>query len=139
MINSRSTNIKKKRNRKEKKEMSEQQEEKEEEEEKEIKKSPLIISNSSSLILTHELRNYYDSILIGVNTLNNDNPSLNCRFVQNGINPKPIILDNSLRINEKCKLLNDEINCEKPIIIINKDKIMKNLEKLKKFNHLKSK
>lgn len=45
----------------------------------------------------HKLRNKYSAIMVGVNTIIRDNPSLTCR-VPNGRNPIRIIVDSKLRI-----------------------------------------
>ncbi len=44
----------------------------------------------------HEDRNRYSAIMVGVNTVINDNPSLTCR-IENGENPVRIICDTNLR------------------------------------------
>ena len=45
----------------------------------------------------HKLRNKYKSIMVGINTILNDNPLLNCR-IEDGVNPIPIIVDSKLKI-----------------------------------------
>jgi len=50
------------------------------------------------------LRNRYDSILVGINTVLTDNPRLTCR-IPNGRNPARIILDDSLKIPLNAKVL----------------------------------
>lgn len=45
----------------------------------------------------HALRKRYSSILVGINTVINDNPMLDCR-IESGVNPVRIICDSSLRI-----------------------------------------
>ena len=45
----------------------------------------------------HTLRNKYSAILVGINTVLQDNPMLNCR-IPNGKNPIRIICDSSLKI-----------------------------------------
>ena len=44
----------------------------------------------------HKLRNEYDAILVGANTVETDNPELTVRDVDNGRNPIRIILDPNL-------------------------------------------
>jgi 3,4-dihydroxy 2-butanone 4-phosphate synthase/GTP cyclohydrolase II len=46
--------------------------------------------------LTHHLRAFNDSILVGIGTVLADNPSLTTRLVA-GDNPQPVILDTNLR------------------------------------------
>ena len=72
----------------------------------------------------HEIRSKADGILVGMNTIRYDNPSLTCRYVE-GKNPIRIIPSNSLEIPENATVLNDNI----PTIIItpevNKEKTIK--------------
>lgn len=51
----------------------------------------------------HELRNKFDALLVGINTVLKDNPKLNCRL-ENGRDPIKIILDPDLKIPAKAKL-----------------------------------
>lgn len=53
---------------------------------------------------SHQLRNRYDGILVGINTVLADNPRLTCR-IAGGRNPARIILDSSLRIPLSAKVL----------------------------------
>jgi|EP00944_MAST-04C_sp_MAST-4C-sp1_P009233 3,4-dihydroxy 2-butanone 4-phosphate synthase/GTP cyclohydrolase II len=64
---------------------------------------------------THELRALNQGILIGVNTVLADNPSLTVRLCP-GDNPKPVILDSNLRTPTTCKLLVNK-QCVRPIIL----------------------
>ena len=57
--------------------------------------SPVCLSNQDSLQLTHQLRSQHDVILIGVNTLNHDNPKLTVRY-NSGPQPQPCIIDTHL-------------------------------------------
>ena len=54
------------------------------------------LSGPESMRLTHQLRTYSQSILVGIGTVLADNPSLTVRLVE-GKNPQPIILDTRLR------------------------------------------
>ncbi len=54
------------------------------------------LSGPESMRLTHQLRAYSQSILVGIGTVLADNPSLTVRLVE-GKNPQPIILDTRLR------------------------------------------
>jgi diaminohydroxyphosphoribosylaminopyrimidine deaminase/5-amino-6-(5-phosphoribosylamino)uracil reductase len=60
-------------------------------------KNPNWISNKISQQLVHKWRSEEQSILVGTNTVINDNPRLNVRRWV-GKNPVRLILDNSLRI-----------------------------------------
>ncbi len=65
-------------------------------------KSVKRITNKNSDKLSHYLRYKNDAIMISVNTLNIDNPKLNCRLKgYEHFSPKRIILDKNLEINLK--------------------------------------
>lgn len=64
-------------------------------------------SNSVSQQLVHKLRAEHQAILIGVNTANNDNPSLSTRDWP-GKNPLRIILDPNNKLKPDLTLLKDE-------------------------------
>eukprot|EP01118_Nematostelium_gracile_P001033 TRINITY_DN11033_c0_g1_i1.p1 TRINITY_DN11033_c0_g1~~TRINITY_DN11033_c0_g1_i1.p1 ORF type:complete len:243 (+),score=61.86 TRINITY_DN11033_c0_g1_i1:3-731(+) len=81
----------------------------------EIGKS-LALSGPESMNLTHQLRATHTAILVGVNTVIVDNPSLTVRCGVTGPNPKPVILDASLRTPLQCKLISSN-DCVKPIIV----------------------
>lgn len=66
-------------------------------------REPLILSGPESMKLTHELRAFHDGILVGVNTVLADDPSLTTRLVE-GRSPRPIVLDSQLRTPLTCKL-----------------------------------
>ncbi|VVC00985.1 2,5-diamino-6-ribosylamino-4(3H)-pyrimidinone 5'-phosphate reductase [uncultured archaeon] len=56
--------------------------------------------------LSQRMRNRYDAILVGINTVLVDNPRLTCRM-KNGRNPARIILDDCLRIPIDAKALSN--------------------------------
>lgn len=62
----------------------------------------------------HHLRNRYSAIMAGVETVIRDDPELTCRL-EDGRNPKRIILDSRLRIPLESKVLNDP--AENPVLI----------------------
>ncbi len=62
------------------------------------------ISNEASRTYAHQLRHRYATILVGVNTVIEDNPSLNVRH-QNGKDPVRIVLDSQGRIPLSSRLL----------------------------------
>ncbi len=64
------------------------------------------INNPKSIIYLHCLRSISDAIIVGSNTIKKDNPLLTTRKVK-GTNPKRIIIDGSLSLNNKYKIFND--------------------------------
>jgi riboflavin-specific deaminase-like protein len=69
-----------------------------------IKGKPTAISGDQSLLITHQLRAMHDAILVGINTVLVDNPSLTVRHVD-GESPIPVILDSQLRTPPHIKML----------------------------------
>lgn len=65
------------------------------------------ISSEASRKYVHKLRAYTDAVLVGINTVLMDNPSLTVRFIK-GKSPKRIILDTNLRISEDANVLGEE-------------------------------
>ncbi len=65
------------------------------------------LSNEKSRALSHKWRTEEQSILVGVQTVIDDNPQLTSRF-HKGENPIRIIIDPKLRIPLKSKVLNNE-------------------------------
>ena len=61
-------------------------------------------SSTQDIVRLHKLRSKVDAILIGKNTVLQDDPMLNVRFVK-GKNPTRIILDSTGTISEKSKIL----------------------------------
>ncbi len=75
------------------------------------------ISNHFTKKLTHKWRSECDGILIGVNTLNTDDPLLSTRLYP-GESPRPIILDPTFRGNQSSHLYaKSEI---RPIVVTSK-------------------
>ena len=64
------------------------------------------INNPKSIIYLHCLRSISDAIIVGSNTIKKDDPLLTTRKIQ-GTNPKRIIIDGSLSLNNKYKIFND--------------------------------
>ncbi len=69
--------------------------------------SRLQISGDESALLTHQLRAYHDSILVGIGTVLADDPQLTVRLVK-GENPQPVILDSKLRTPQGAILVQDQ-------------------------------
>jgi 3,4-dihydroxy 2-butanone 4-phosphate synthase/GTP cyclohydrolase II len=87
----------------------------------------LQLSNPQSQQLTHQIRALHDAILVGINTVLCDDPSLTVRLAS-GSNPQPIVLDSRLRFPLDAKLLRDP--CVRPIIATGKFACEKKAEQL---------
>lgn len=66
---------------------------------------PILLSGSASMTFTHELRAIHDGILVGINTILSDNPSLTVRLVKDAVNPTVIVVDTSLKCPIDRKIL----------------------------------
>lgn len=62
------------------------------------------VSDEASRYITHELRAAHDAILVGIETVLADDPSLTVRLVA-GQHPIPVVLDSRLRIPMDARLL----------------------------------
>ncbi|GGI58416.1 bifunctional diaminohydroxyphosphoribosylaminopyrimidine deaminase/5-amino-6-(5-phosphoribosylamino)uracil reductase RibD [Winogradskyella haliclonae] len=78
---------------------------------------PVWITNTYSRQLVHKWRAEEQAILVGTNTVIEDNPSLTVRD-WSGENPIRVVLDKYLKLNQSYSILNDEA---KTIIISKKD------------------
>ncbi|MFC5774252.1 bifunctional diaminohydroxyphosphoribosylaminopyrimidine deaminase/5-amino-6-(5-phosphoribosylamino)uracil reductase RibD [Ectobacillus antri] len=65
------------------------------------------ITGSQARMDVHQYRHQHDAILVGVNTIIADNPSLTTRLPNGGKNPIRIILDTHLRTPLSAKVLHD--------------------------------
>jgi diaminohydroxyphosphoribosylaminopyrimidine deaminase/5-amino-6-(5-phosphoribosylamino)uracil reductase len=80
------------------------------------------ISGEESRAFVHRLRHAVDGIMIGVNTVKNDNPALTTRLQDmKGRDPSRIILDTNLSISEEAKIL--RLNSDSDTIIITGDSV----------------
>ncbi|MDR3349911.1 MAG: bifunctional diaminohydroxyphosphoribosylaminopyrimidine deaminase/5-amino-6-(5-phosphoribosylamino)uracil reductase RibD [Acidaminococcales bacterium] len=66
------------------------------------------ISGSASREAAHGLRNAYDGIMVGIGTVEADDPALTCR-IKGGRNPVRIVVDSKARISLKARLLQDAL------------------------------
>lgn len=73
------------------------------------------ITNSIAREKVQYYRNKFMGIMVGINTVLTDNPSLTAR-IENGVNPFRIIVDPHLKINEDCKVVKNNED-EKTVII----------------------
>jgi 3,4-dihydroxy 2-butanone 4-phosphate synthase/GTP cyclohydrolase II len=80
---------------------------------------PLSLSGPESMRLTHQLRAAHDAILVGIGTVQADDPQLTVRLVE-GESPTPIILDSKLEISPKARLFQ---NPKKPIVVCLESKV----------------
>lgn len=84
------------------------------------------ITNETSRAYGYKLRDIYDGIMVGINTVIEDNPMLTAR-VDGGKNPIRIVVDSSLKIDINANLVQDK--SAKTIIATtdkaDKDKILK--------------
>lgn len=62
------------------------------------------ITGEESRRMVHELRKEYSAIMVGTNTVIEDNPELTCR-IEEGVNPIRIVVDSTLRIPVMSKLI----------------------------------
>ncbi len=63
------------------------------------------VSNEKSRQKTHEMRNLYTSIMVGIGTVIADDPMLDTRYIDGGRNPIRIVVDSKLRIPENSKII----------------------------------
>lgn len=89
------------------------------------------LSSRKDLIRLHRLRSQVDAILVGKNTVKQDDPLLTVRYAK-GKNPIRIVLDSHGTILKESKILKTS-NKVKTIIVVTKKITEKNLEKLKDF------
>jgi len=68
-----------------------------------------MISGQESMVMTHQLRSAHDAILVGIDTVLADNPSLTLRGVA-GQPPQPIILDSRLRFPLTCRVMEHPVH-----------------------------
>ena len=77
------------------------------------------ITNEKSRLMTHWLRDYYDGIMVGINTALKDNPSLTTRLPNTaGKNPVRIVVDSKGRLPLDYKLVTD--GAAKTIVAVSK-------------------
>lgn len=88
--------------------------------------SPLAISNTTTNITVHRWRAEESGILVGTNTVINDNPKLNARNWPEGQDPIRIVIDRNLRIEGDFEVFNQK---QKTLVYnLHKNQIDENLE-----------
>lgn len=70
---------------------------------------PYSLSGAESQKFTHSLRAIHDAVLVGIDTVIADDPSLTVRLVE-GNNPLPVVLDSRLRLPVDSRLLGDKLH-----------------------------
>ena len=74
-------------------------------------------------------RNKFMGIMVGINTVVLDNPSLTAR-IQNGVNPFRIVVDPHLKIDENCKVVKNNEDEKTVIITSQKNQFVENSENI---------
>ena len=87
------------------------------------------ITSVESRSKVHELRNNYDAVLVGIRTVQFDNPGLTVRLVE-GRNPKRIVMDANLQLSIDSYLVKN--NSDKNLIVITSKKNKTKKRKLDK-------
>ena len=89
------------------------------------------LSSKRDKIRVHKLRSKVDAILVGINTVQQDDPILSVRYVK-GKNPVRIVLDSRGTISSKSRILR---TCSKipTIIAVSKTASRKNIKRLNKY------
>ena len=70
--------------------------------------APQRFTSHGCLEKVHELRRDCDAVLVGVETVNRDDPLLNVRLVPSDRQPLRVVIDPNQRINPKAQLLGDD-------------------------------
>ena len=78
------------------------------------------ITNSIAREKVQYYRNKFMGIMVGINTVLTDNPSLTTR-IENGVNPFRIIVDPNLQIDENCKVVKNNEDGKTMIITSQKN------------------
>lgn len=75
------------------------------------------VTGPDSRAYVHELRNWVDGILVGINTIHKDNPSLTTRLEGREVrDPSRIILDSKLSIQENANVLQQDSESDSILI-----------------------
>ena len=70
------------------------------------------IGSETQRKMAHRLRKKVDGVIVGINTVQKDNPGLDARMVKGNVRqPIPVVLDSRLRISPKAKIFNVHPRC----------------------------
>lgn len=94
------------------------------------------ITSSESREFSHEIRGRLDAIMVGINTVLNDNPMLNVRFGKYKHNPIKIILDSHLKIDINSNILKNN-SCSFTIIVTTNNHDNEKLKLLSKMENVR--
>ena len=86
------------------------------------------ITSDESRKYVHKIRGQMDGILVGINTVMQDDPLLTCR-IEGGRNPKRIVIDSNALLPLNSRLLNT-INEGEIIVAVSKNAQRNRIEKL---------
>ena len=78
------------------------------------------VTGDAARSVVHELRNEYDAILVGINTVLSDNPALTCRLPEGGRDPIRIVLDSQARTPVDSQILIQESGASTYIVVTDK-------------------
>ena len=90
------------------------------------------ITNEASRLKVHQIRNETDGIMVGVQTVINDDPILTTRLPEGGHNPIRIIIDSHLSIPETAKVL--DVKDAPTIIVCTEDRDIEKQKILESMN-----
>lgn len=96
------------------------------------------ITSEKSREHAHYLRKKYSAIMVGINTVIEDNPALTCRINDNPRNPVRIILDSNLRIDLKSNICKTSKDIKTYIATVKHNELnnLNNIEKKKELEDL---
>ena len=87
------------------------------------------ITNEAAREKVQFYRNKFMGIMVGINTVVLDNPSLTAR-IQNGVNPFRVVVDPHLKIDENCKVVKNNEDEKTVIITSQKNQFVQNSENI---------
>ena len=92
--------------------------------------SATTITGEAARRFAHELRNVYDAVLVGVQTVLADDPQLTCR-IPGGRNPLRVILDSRLRVSVAARVATDTVSA-KTLIVTTRAASSEHVERLRR-------